>query len=115
MIPVNYALGHSFSELAESATTQNLIRVLEKTPYAKAFQSPSLSVGNGASVERALNRKHATACLNTFAGSPFNVGLPLALLFLKNYELKDLFSIINGKASNAPMEHILDSLILRVA
>jgi hypothetical protein len=37
----------------------------------------------------------------------------LALLFLKNYELHDLFSIINGKANNAVMEKVLNSLILR--
>jgi V/A-type H+-transporting ATPase subunit C len=115
MIPVNYALGHSLNELAESTSTQNLMRVLEKTPYAKAFQGPVLSDRSSASVERALNRSHAISCLDAFAGSPFNVGLALALLFLKNYELRDLFSIINGKANNASMEHVLNSLILRVA
>ncbi len=115
MIPVNYALGHSLSELAESTSTQNIMRVLEKTPYAKAFQGSGLSDGRGASVERALNRNHAATCLNAFAGSPFNVGLALALLFLKSYELHDLFSIINGKANNVPMEHVLNSLILRIS
>jgi len=115
MIPVNYALGHSLSELAESTSTQNIMRVLEKTPYAKAFQGSGLSDGRGASVERALNRNHANTCLNAFAGSPFNVGLALALLFLKRYELRDLFGIINGKANNVPMEHVLNSLILRTS
>ncbi len=115
MIPVNHALGHSLSELAESTSTQNIMRVLEKTPYGKAFQGSGLSDGRGASVERALNRNHAATCLNAFAGSPFNVGLALALLFLKNYELRDLFSIINGKANNVPMEHVLNSLILRIS
>lgn len=115
MIPVNYALGHSLNELAESTNTHSLMRVLEKTRYAKAFQGPGLSDGSAAGVERALNRSHAITCLNAFAGSPFNVGLALALLFLKNYELRDLFSIINGKANNAPMDRVLDSLILRVS
>jgi vacuolar-type H+-ATPase subunit C/Vma6 len=113
MIPVNYALGHSFSELTQSTSTQDLMRVLEKTPYAKVV--PILSDRSGANVERALNRSHAITCLNTFAGSPFNVGLPLALLFLKNYELRDLFSIINGRANNASTEHVLESLILHVS
>jgi vacuolar-type H+-ATPase subunit C/Vma6 len=113
MIPVNYALGRSFSELAEGANIQSLMRVLEKTPYAKALQVPSLVDENVASIELALNRSHAVACLNAFAGSPFNVGLALALLFLKNYELRDLFSIINGKANNASAERVLNSLILR--
>jgi vacuolar-type H+-ATPase subunit C/Vma6 len=115
MIPVNYALGHSLTELAESTSTQSLMRVLEKTPYLKAFEGPVPSDGSAAFIERALNRSHAITCFNAFAGSPFNVGLALALLFLKKYELKDLFSIINGKANNAPMERVLDSLILRVS
>jgi len=113
LIPVNYALGHSLTELSESANVQDLMRVVEKTPYAKAFQSPGLSDGSPPAVERALNRNHANACLNAFAGSPFNIGLALAFLFLKNYELHDLFSIINGKANNVPAEHVLNSLILR--
>jgi vacuolar-type H+-ATPase subunit C/Vma6 len=114
LIPVNYALGHSLTELAEGTSVQNLIRVLEKTSYAKAFETSSPSDTSPALIELALNRSHAIACINAFAGSPFNIGLTLALLFLKNYELHDLFSIINGKANNAPVEHILASLILRV-
>ena len=113
LIPVNYGLGHSLTELVESTNIQNLMRVLEKTPYAKAFEGPTISDGSAASVERALNRSHVRSCLNAFAGSPFNVGLALALLILKNYELHDLFAIINGKANNVPMERVLGSLVLR--
>jgi vacuolar-type H+-ATPase subunit C/Vma6 len=112
-IPVNYALGHSLTELAESTTVQNLLRVIEKTPYGKALEGRGLSDGSPAFVERALYRRHAVSCLNAFAGSPFNIGLALAFLFLKNYELHDLFSIINGKASKASAEKMLESLILR--
>lgn len=111
MIPVNYALGHGFNEMSEAASTQNLLRVLDKTPYSHALQGPG--VMDGGAVERMLNRSHAKSCLNAFAGSPFNVGLALAFLFLKNYELRDLFSLINGKANNVPADRITESLILR--
>jgi len=111
MIPVNYALGHAFNELPEATNVQNLARILEKTPYARSFEG--VAALNGKVVEVALNRSHATACLNAFAGSPFNVGLALAFLFLKNYELRDLFSLINAKANNVPADRVLDSLILR--
>jgi len=63
-------------------------------------------------VEFALNRSHAKACVNVFAGSPFNVGLALAFLFLKNYELRDLFGLINAKMNNVPSERTLESLVL---
>jgi vacuolar-type H+-ATPase subunit C/Vma6 len=111
MIPVNYGLGHAFIELAEATNVQNLARILEKTPYANSFEGAA-ALG-GKTIECALNRSHAITCLNVFAGYPFNVGLALAFLFLKNYELRDLFSLINAKANNVPAGRVLDSLILR--
>jgi vacuolar-type H+-ATPase subunit C/Vma6 len=113
LIPVNYALGHSLTELGESTNVQNLVRVVERTPYAKALQSSGISEGSVTKIELALKRNHSITCLNAFAGSPFNIGLALALLFLKDYELHDLFAIINGKASHTPVERVLGSLILR--
>ncbi len=113
LIPVNYGLGHALSELVEATNLQNLMRVLDKTPYSRVFQGPTALNGSASGVERALNRSHATSCQNAFAGSPFNVGLALAFLFLKNYELHDLFTVINGKANNLPADRIMDSLILR--
>lgn len=115
MIPVNYGLGHALAELSEANNVQNLLRVLDKTPYAHALQGPAPLDGGVSGVERALNRSHAESCLNAFAGSPFNVGLALAFLFLKNYELRDLFSIINAKANNVPADRVIDSLILKRA
>jgi vacuolar-type H+-ATPase subunit C/Vma6 len=112
-IPVNYALGRSLSELAESTNMPNLIHAVEKTPYARALQDPAVLEGNTVTVERALNRSHVASCLNAFAGSPFNVGLALAFLFLKNYELRDLFAIINGKANNLSADRIVEALVLR--
>ncbi len=113
MIPVNYALGHAFAELPEATNVQNLTRILEKTPYGTSFEN--VGVLSGKSVEIALNRSHAASCLDAFAASPFNVGLALAFLFLKNYELRDLFSIINAKANDVQPDRVLNSLILRKA
>jgi vacuolar-type H+-ATPase subunit C/Vma6 len=110
MVPVNYGLGQAFDELPEANNAQNLARIIEKTRYSGVFESnTALDV---ARVEFALDRSHAKTCLNTFAGSPFNVGLALAFLFLKNYELKDLFGVINAKANNVPIDRTLESLIL---
>jgi len=113
MIPINYALGKAFAEVAEASNFTNAMRVIDKTQYSRAFQNLSASDGNIADVERALKHSHAQSCLNAFAGSPFNVGLALALLFLKDYELHDLFSVINGKANNVASDRITESLILR--
>lgn len=111
-IPVNYALGHALTELAEATNIANLMRIIEKTPYIRAFQGQSPVEGKLGSVELALLRNHAKSCLDAFAGSPFNVGLALSLLFLKTYELRDLFGIINAKANNVPNDRVTNSLIL---
>lgn len=112
LIPVDYALGISLNELAEASNFANIMRVIDKTSYARIFQGTTLADGDVNAVELALNREHAQRCINTFAGSPFKVGLALALLFLKSYELHDLFSLINGKANNLPSDRITESLIL---
>jgi len=110
MVPVNYGLGQSFDELPEANNTQNVARILEKTRYAN-FLDAGVAF-DAAAVEHALNRSHAKTCFNVFAGSPFNVGLALAFLFLKNYELRDLFGLINAKVNNVPSERALESLVL---
>jgi len=111
-IPVNYALAQSVHEFAESTNVQNVIRVLEKTPYSRAIIGQSGLDGDVGKVERLLNRDHAAICLNAFAGYPFNVGIALAFLFLKSYELRDLFTIINAKSNNVSTERVVDLLIL---
>lgn len=110
MIPLNYGLSQSFDELPEANNTQNVARILEKSRYGGILETSAAY--DAAAVEYALNRSHARTCVNTFAGSPFNVGLALAFLFLKNYELRDLFGLINAKANNVPSERALESLIL---
>jgi len=111
MVPNNYGLGQAFNELPEANNPQNLARILEKTRYASIFENATLL--EGPRIEYELCRSHAKTCLNSFAGSPFNVGLALAFLFLKGYELRDLFGLISAKAHNVPAETALESLILR--
>ena len=115
MISINYGLGKAFSEVAEASSLANAMRAIDKTPYSSAFQNLAASEGVNVDVERALHINHAQSCLNSFAGPPFNVGLALGLLFLKDYELRDLLSVINGKANNLPTDRIAASLILNLA
>jgi len=109
MVQVNYGLGQAFNELPEANSPQSVTRILEKTRYSNLFDTGTL---DAARMEYILNRSHAKTCENAFAGSPFNVGLALAFLFLKNYELRDLFGVINAKANNVPAERVLESLVL---
>jgi vacuolar-type H+-ATPase subunit C/Vma6 len=110
MVPINYGLGQSFDELPDASNVQNVVRILEKTRYAHILETAAAL--DSAAVEAALNRNHARTCVNSFAGSPFNVGLALAFLFLKTYELRDLFALVNAKMNNISTERVLQSLIL---
>lgn len=112
MIPVNYALGKAFSEITSASSFTNALRIMDKTQYSQAFRNLPASETVTVEVERALWIRHAKNCLNMFAGSPFNVGLALGLLFLKHYELHDLLAVINGKANNVASDRITESLIL---
>ena len=110
MIPVNYGLSQSFDELPEANSAQNVARILEKSRYGNILEVSSAF--DAVSVGYAFTRGHARTCANAFAGSPFNVGLALAFLFLKTYELRDIFGLINAKANNVPSERALESLVL---
>ena len=110
MVPINYGLSQSFDELPDASNIQNVVRILEKTRYAHILETTTAL--DSTAVEAALNRSHTRTCVNTFAGSPFNVGLALAFLFLKTYQLRDLFALVNAKTNNIPSERVLESLIL---
>lgn len=112
MIPVNYALGKALSEVGEASSFANALRVMEKTRYSAALRNLPASDTVIVDVERALYASHAQSCFNSFAGSPFNVGLALGLLFLKDYELHDIMAVISGKSNNVAADRISESLIL---
>ena len=114
LVPVNYRLGTAFKELAETGSLANIVRVLEGTPYAEALKAINLGTDyeNLAEVELALKRNHLAICQNVFAGYPFHVGLALAFLMIKDYELHDLFTILNAKADNVPSDRIRGFLIM---
>jgi hypothetical protein len=85
---------------------------MDKTRYSTAFQGLTASDTVDMDVELALHVSHANSCLNSFAGSPFNVRLALGILFLMDYELHDLLTIINAKVNNITGSRITESLIL---
>jgi vacuolar-type H+-ATPase subunit C/Vma6 len=53
-------------------------------------------------LERALQRHIIQLCQVTFLGNPFHIGLPLAHLLLNEYEIMELTTLIEAKASRLP-------------
>jgi V/A-type H+-transporting ATPase subunit C len=53
-------------------------------------------------LEILLKHQIIKQCLAAFVGSPFHIGIPLAFLVLSDFEVQDLFVLIEAKSSNMP-------------
>lgn len=63
-----------------------------------------------ADLERALRRYIVDACRAAFVGYPFHIGIPLAYLWLNEYEINDLTVLVEAKASGLASEMFLPKL-----
>jgi vacuolar-type H+-ATPase subunit C/Vma6 len=69
------------------------------------LQGVAFESGQGlARLEVALHRLLLTRCRKVFLGSPFHIGLPLAYVWLNEYEIRDLTVVIEAKASGVAPE-----------
>jgi len=71
------------------------------------FARPEENVAN---LEHALHRHVVNVCRATFIGYPFHIGIPLAFLWLNEYEISDLTVLIEAKASHIAQETFLSML-----
>jgi vacuolar-type H+-ATPase subunit C/Vma6 len=55
-----------------------------------------------AGLERASTEARAAAAAQAFAGAPFDIGAPLALITLQEVEVQDLITLIEGRAAGLP-------------
>ncbi|MBN1259518.1 MAG: V-type ATPase subunit [Anaerolineae bacterium] len=55
--------------------------------------------GGLAQLERALQQHIVDTCRSVFLGNPFHIGVPLAYVWLNEYEIRNLTVIIEAKAS----------------
>ena len=63
-----------------------------------------------ADLEHALRRHIVNTCRGAFIGYPFHIGIPLAYLWLNEYEINDLTVLIEAKASHLAPEMFLSML-----
>ena len=116
LVPASYRLGDTAVEAINAGSIMNALRGFTKTMYAGSVESYLGTFKEGDSLhplDVLLRRQHATSCLSAFTGFPFCAGLPLAFVYLMNYEVSDLRTIISGKRDGLPMERIEQFLILQ--
>lgn len=62
-------------------------------------------------LELQLQRYIVQKCKNAFAGYPFHVGIPLAYLLLKEFEIQDLTVLLEAKAAGLPAEEFVPYMV----
>ncbi|MGC9348806.1 MAG: V-type ATPase subunit [Anaerolineae bacterium] len=76
------------------------------------LQGVTLESGEGlGKLEEALSRLLLTRCRKMFIGSPFHIGLPLAYVWLNEYEIRDLTVVVEAKASGLSPD-VWESMLL---
>ncbi|MEM3583960.1 MAG: V-type ATPase subunit [Nitrososphaerales archaeon] len=116
IIPIYCYLPPSELErLIQIPTLKDTIQILTLGYYGKLIIRPSLSL----SIDQALSeievnfdRYIARECLYSFKGIRSHVGVLIAYLMLKFYEMLDLRAIMFGKANKLPVDKIRRMLIL---
>ena len=77
---------------------------------ADFFAQPEANI---ADLEHALHRYIVNTCRRTFIGYPFHIGIPLAYLWLNEYEISDLTVLVEAKASHLAQDVFLSMLDTR--
>ena len=63
-------------------------------------------------LEILMQREIMKRCRTVFVGNPFHLGIPVAFLLLKEYEVQDLTVLIEGKAAQMSREVLEPHLVL---
>ncbi|MGC9520345.1 MAG: V0D/AC39 family V-type ATPase subunit [Anaerolineae bacterium] len=63
-------------------------------------------------LEEAFLKILVTRCRHMFRGSPFHIGLPLAYVWLNEYEIRDLTVVVEAKASGVPAQVFTSRLLM---
>ena len=113
---INYTLPMGYEvqdeDIRAIAAGQDIAQVVKRI-YPKVegledfYAQPETHV---ADLEHALHRHIVNVCKNTFIGYPFHIGIPLAYLWLNEYEINDLTVLIEAKASHLAPEMFLSML-----
>jgi len=62
-------------------------------------------------LERIFQRHIAAECRAAFVGNPFHIGVPLAFLYLNEFEIRNLTTLIEAKSSHLPNEVCTNMLV----
>lgn len=98
-------------DLAFAPNTGEMILHLPRPAYVELLQGAQ----DRAAVEARLRQFWMTTLTKNLARPPFQIGLPLTYLFLKELEIDNLITLFTGMVLNLPAEQVAPWLWLRAA
>jgi len=114
IIPVNYQLKKNLERAVESKTPSEVVRVFSIHSYEKIMNTVREIVEENrplSEAEHLIDDYFARENTRVFVSYPFHIGTILAFVNLFNIELKNLRTILIGKAEGVPSAKIRESLI----
>jgi len=116
LTPTYYMVKAEDLQRAAAATTEkDAVKIFTAGYYVNVI-SPLVSIydvkENLSIFEKALERYHSDVCEKIFMKSTFTLAEPLAFLYLRWYEVRDLIAILMGKNFGMPRDRIEQALVL---
>jgi V/A-type H+-transporting ATPase subunit C len=113
VIPVGYRLKFGLDEIAKARNVEELLGIFSGTPYKDVAQQARELYEKEADItqiESLADRYIAHLSFREFAGYSFHIGIALAYLNLKFYELRNIKATIVGKHEKILSQRIRNAL-----
>jgi V/A-type H+-transporting ATPase subunit C len=113
IIPIFYRLRINVDEVAKARNASELLNMFATTAYKDIVQQARESFEKESDItqlENIVDRYMAHQSFREFIGYSFHIGVALAYLNLKFYELRNIKAVIVGKYENIPIQKIRNAL-----
>jgi V/A-type H+-transporting ATPase subunit C len=114
IVPTYYRLRINLDEVAKARNVSELLNMFATTAYKDVVQQARESFEKESDItqlENLADRYIAHQSFREFIGYSFHIGVALAYLNLKFYELRNIKAVIVGKYENIPIQKIRNTLI----
>nr|MDO8100214.1 V-type ATPase subunit [Candidatus Njordarchaeota archaeon] len=113
IVPIYYKLRINIDEVAKARNVGELLNIFGATAYKEIVQQARETFEKESDITRIeglADRYIAHQSFKEFVGYSFHIGIALAYLNLKFYELRNIKAVIVGKYENIPIQRIRDVL-----
>jgi V/A-type H+-transporting ATPase subunit C len=114
VVPTYYKLRLNLDEVAKARNVGELLGIFGATAYKDVVQQARDTFEKESDITRiesVVDRYIAHQSFKEFVGYSFHIGVALAYLNFKFYELRNIKAVIVGKYENIPIQKIRDALV----